>query len=111
MKAAGELMWPSGVQIIARIHTTQVVVRRLIHNLLVKVGRQHPQSLMYPLLVACKSQSTLRQEAARRVVDAVRTHSPKLVEEAEMVRSLFPLPDMPAGSYREGHDRLLEDFL
>ena len=73
-------------QIIARIHTTQVVVRRLIHNLLVKVGREHPQSLMYPLLVACKSQSSLRQKAAQSVVEAVRTHSPKLVEEAEMVR-------------------------
>ena len=89
------------MQIIARIHTTQVVVRRLIHNLLVKVGRQHPQSLMYPLLVACKSQSSLRQDAARRVVDAVRTPSPKRGEEAEMGRaswSYCPPPPLQSKS-------------
>eukprot|EP00798_Chlamydomonas_sp_ICE-L_P022753 gene22753-29921_t len=39
-------------QIIARIHTTNNVVRTLIHHLLVKIGRHHPQALMYPLLVA-----------------------------------------------------------
>ncbi|KAK9806197.1 hypothetical protein WJX72_004970 [[Myrmecia] bisecta] len=72
-------------QVIARIHTSQVVVRRLIHALLVRVGRHHPQALMYPLLVACKSQSTFRRTAAMAVVENVRQHSATLVEQAQLV--------------------------
>ena len=68
-------------QVIARIHTTSLPVRRLIHSLLVRVGRHHPQALMYPLLVACKSQSPARRAAAMSVVDSVRQHSPTLVEQ------------------------------
>lgn len=74
-----------GVQVIARIHTTMQPVRRSIHNLLVRIGRHHPQALMYPLLVACKSQSTFRRAAAMSVVDAVRQHSATLVEQAQLV--------------------------
>lgn len=60
-------------------------VRRLIHSLLVRIGRHHPQALMYPLLVACKSQSPSRRAAAMAVVDAVRQHSATLVEQAQLV--------------------------
>jgi serine/threonine-protein kinase mTOR len=42
-------------QIIARIHTSVKPVRRLIHELLMKVGRAHPQPLVYSLSVASKS--------------------------------------------------------
>lgn len=72
-------------QIIARIHTSSVAVRRLIHSLLVRIGRHHPQALMYPLLVASKSQSPARRAAAMAVVDAVRQHSATLVEQAQLV--------------------------
>jgi serine/threonine-protein kinase mTOR len=72
-------------QIIARIHSRQDAVRGLIHTLLVAVGRCHPQALMYPLLVACKSQSPLRRQAAAAVVDAVRAHSATLVDQAQLV--------------------------
>ena len=73
---------------IARIHTSQTVVRRLIHSLLICIGRHHPQALMYPLLVACKSQSSFRRSAAMLVVDNVRQHSATLVEQAQLVRLL-----------------------
>ena len=73
-------------QVIARIHTNQVVVRKLIHSLLVRIGRHHPQALMYPLLVACKSQSTFRRSAAQHVVDNLRQHSAQLVDQASLVR-------------------------
>lgn len=43
------------------------------------------QALMYPLLVACKSISTLRRQSAQQVVDKVRQHSGILVDQA------FPL--------------------
>ena len=77
----------SALQVIARIHTNQSVVRRLIHSLLICIGRHHPQALMYPLLVACKSQSSFRRSAAMSVVDNVRSHSPILVEQAQLVSS------------------------
>ncbi|XP_024379368.1 serine/threonine-protein kinase TOR [Physcomitrium patens] len=72
-------------QIIARIHSNTPAVRTLIQQLLVRIGRSHPQALMYPLLVACKSISTLRQKSAQYVVDQVRHHSGTLVEQAQLV--------------------------
>ncbi|CAA6660213.1 unnamed protein product [Spirodela intermedia] len=58
-------------QIIARIHSNTKAVRELIQSLLVRIGKKHPQALMYPLLVACKSISLLRRAAAQEVVDKV----------------------------------------
>ncbi|CAO2815870.1 unnamed protein product [Amaranthus hypochondriacus] len=72
-------------QIIARIHSNNHAVRELIQSLLVRIGQSHPQALMYPLLVACKSISDLRRAAAQRVVDKVRQHSSALVDEAQLV--------------------------
>ncbi|EFJ44271.1 target of rapamycin, growth-regulatory PI3K-like protein kinase [Volvox carteri f. nagariensis] len=72
-------------QIIARIHTHNTDVRQLIHHLLVKIGRHHPQALMYPLLVATKSQSPARRQAAYSVLECIRQHSAALVEQAQLV--------------------------
>jgi len=72
-------------QIVARIHTHVIPVRNLIYQLLVRVGRQHPQAVLYPLLVACKSQSTSRRAAAIAILDNVRQHSALLVEQAQVV--------------------------
>lgn len=47
--------------------------------------RPHAQALLYPLLVACKSQSAARRAAAMSVVDHLRQHSPVLVEQAQLV--------------------------
>ncbi|XP_058190488.1 serine/threonine-protein kinase TOR [Rhododendron vialii] len=72
-------------QIIARIHSNNQAVRELIQSLLVRIGQNHPQALMYPLLVACKSISPLRRAAAQEVVDKVRQHSGVLVDQAQLV--------------------------
>ncbi|XP_006654171.1 serine/threonine-protein kinase TOR [Oryza brachyantha] len=72
-------------QIIARIHSNNKIVRELIQSLLVQIGKDHPQALMYPLLVACKSISILRQRAAQEVVDKIRQHSGGLVDQAQLV--------------------------
>ncbi|KAM5549808.1 serine/threonine-protein kinase TOR [Rosa sericea] len=72
-------------QIIARIHSNNHAVRELIQSLLVRIGQSHPQALMYPLLVACKSISNLRKAAAHEVVEKVRQHSGLLVDQAELV--------------------------
>lgn len=45
-RAANALLNPINLpsaQVIARIHTSSVPVRRLIHSLLVRIGRHHPQ--------------------------------------------------------------------
>lgn len=70
---------------IARIHTKEVVIQRMIHSLLVRIGSHHPQALMYPLLVACKSQSSNRRSAATAVMDNLRQHSNQLVQQAQLV--------------------------
>lgn len=59
-------------------------MRTLIHNLLVRIGRHHPQALMYPLLVATKSQSPSRRQAALGVLEMLRTHSATLVDQAQV---------------------------
>eukprot|EP00455_Lapot_gusevi_P043451 TRINITY_DN5289_c0_g1_i3.p1 TRINITY_DN5289_c0_g1~~TRINITY_DN5289_c0_g1_i3.p1 ORF type:complete len:1031 (-),score=314.04 TRINITY_DN5289_c0_g1_i3:149-2875(-) len=72
-------------QIIARIHAPAPSIRRLIHELLTKVGKAHPQALIYPLTVASKSQSLARKEAALKILDKMRQHSSSLVEQSLLV--------------------------
>ncbi|KAK3046508.1 phosphatidylinositol kinase-related protein kinase tor1 [Extremus antarcticus] len=72
-------------QLIARINQPNRMVREAIHNLLVDVGRAHPQPLVYPLTVSMKSDVSTRSRAAARVMEAMRQHSPNLVEQAGLV--------------------------
>ena len=72
-------------QLIARISQPNARVRQSIHNLLAEVGRVHPQALVYPLTVAMKSHLGRRSRAASQIMDSLRQHSAKLVEQAEMV--------------------------
>ena len=72
-------------QIVARIHSSIPPVRQLIHSLLVRVGRHHPQALLYPVLVASKSQSPARRAAANAVLDALRGSAGTLVAQAQLV--------------------------
>eukprot|EP00026_Physarum_polycephalum_P000091 Phypoly_transcript_00091.p1 GENE.Phypoly_transcript_00091~~Phypoly_transcript_00091.p1 ORF type:complete len:2307 (+),score=451.47 Phypoly_transcript_00091:133-7053(+) len=86
-------------QIIARIHTPVQPVRRLIHELLTSIGKEHPQALVYPLTVASKSQNTTRLAAARSIMDKMRKHSANLVDQAlmvsqELIRVAIPWNEM-----------------
>eukprot|EP00158_Paraphelidium_tribonemae_P009901 Partr_v1_DN28994_c0_g1_i3_m24719 putative Phosphatidylinositol 3-kinase len=72
-------------QLIARIHAPSPQVRRLTHQLLSEVGKEHPQALVYSLTVASKSQSDSRRESALAIMDKMRIHSSKLVEQALLV--------------------------
>ncbi|WPH02862.1 Hypothetical protein R9X50_00573000 [Acrodontium crateriforme] len=72
-------------QLIARINQPNRIVREAIHNLLVDVGRAHPQALVYPLTVSMKSDVTSRSRSAGRIMEAMRQHSPDLVEQAGLV--------------------------
>lgn len=72
-------------QLIARISQPNKNVRDAIHNLLVDVGRAHPQALVYPLTVSMKSDAGNRSRSAGRIMEAMRQHSPDLVEQAGLV--------------------------
>ncbi|TPX18728.1 uncharacterized protein E0L32_002585 [Thyridium curvatum] len=73
-------------QLIARINQSNKRVQQSVHNLLADVGRAHPQALVYPLTVAMKSwQNTRRSRSAAQIMDSMRQHSAKLVEQADIV--------------------------
>lgn len=71
-------------QLIARIDTPRALVSRLIHNLLIEIGKTHPQALIYPLTVASKSTSTARRAAANKILKPMSEHWPVLVKQAFM---------------------------
>lgn len=73
-------------QLIARINQPNRRVQQSVHNLLADVGRAHPQALVYPLTVAMKSwQNSRRSRSAAQIMDSMRQHSAKLVEQADLV--------------------------
>ena len=74
-------------QLIARLHTPYLSIRALLHELIAKIGKAHPQALVYPLVVAGKSHSDSRRVSAMHVLQAIRQHSEKLVNQASMVSS------------------------
>lgn len=73
-------------QLIARINQQNNRVQQSIHNLLGDVGRAHPQALVYPLTVAMKSApNTRRSRSAMQIMESMRQHSARLVEQADIV--------------------------
>ena len=72
-------------QLIARIDSPKLQVNLSIRHLLTDVGRQHPQALIYPLVVASKSVAREREIAANRVLNCMREHSHTLVQQALLV--------------------------
>ncbi|KAL4860725.1 hypothetical protein BDV12DRAFT_90500 [Aspergillus spectabilis] len=72
-------------QLIARINHPNIRVRESVHRLLAEVGKTHPQALVYPLTVAMKSNVTRRSQSASNIMESMRQHSAKLVEQADLV--------------------------
>uniref|UniRef100_A0A7S3PVW7 Serine/threonine-protein kinase TOR n=1 Tax=Chaetoceros debilis TaxID=122233 RepID=A0A7S3PVW7_9STRA len=74
-------------QLLARIHMKAPSVRSVLHPLLIRLGKKHPQALMYPLSVLVKSPVIERKEAAEGLMNSLKKHSYALVEDALMVSS------------------------
>eukprot|EP00871_Galdieria_phlegrea_P006008 jgi/Galph1/895/GphlegSOOS_G5664.1 len=72
-------------QLFARLHSPNHSVRATVRSLMIRIGRAHPQALVYPLHVAAKSTNKIRKEAAEEILNAMRLHSATLVEQAELV--------------------------
>ena len=74
-------------QIIARLHTSSRNVQAGIEHLLTRIGNEHPQMVVYNLIVAKNMQGhhSARREAASRVLDSIKRKHPGIVTQAEMV--------------------------
>lgn len=72
-------------QLIARIQIANPQTRRILHTILGEIGKRHPQSLVYPLTVASKSQNASRRAAALNLLDKLRSHSALLVDQAVLI--------------------------
>ena len=76
-------------QIIARINTPNDVIRASVHNLILRIGQQHPQALVYPLTVASKSPPGARMRAADAIMteleNADKNGAKRLFSEAKLV--------------------------
>lgn len=72
-------------QLIARIDSPRSLVAKLVHILLIDIGKSHPQALVYPLTVATKSSFVTRKNAANYVLKTMCAHSQNLVNEAAII--------------------------
>lgn len=80
-------------QLIARIDKNKKYVSILIRDLLIDLGKHHPQALVYRLILASKCgdsnsyqpQQTARDIAAQEILKSLREHSNILVEQAKLV--------------------------
>jgi hypothetical protein len=72
-------------QFIARINIRSSQVAKLLQSLLTHIGSVHPQALVYPLTVACKSSSIDRRSSALAILGQMRRKWNVLVDQAEMV--------------------------
>ncbi|NP_001171773.1 target of rapamycin isoform 1 [Bombyx mori] len=72
-------------QLIARIDSPRNLVAKLVHILLIDIGKSHPQALVYPLTVATKSSFVTRKDAANYVLKTMCIHAQNLVNEAAII--------------------------
>ncbi|KAJ2236038.1 phosphatidylinositol kinase- protein kinase tor1 [Coemansia sp. RSA 485] len=72
-------------QILARIHIQFESTSRLIKQLLVEVGKFHPNAILFSLYVAARGDHPERSQAAKAVLAKLHDLVPELVEETEVV--------------------------
>uniref|UniRef100_A0A6B2KWQ4 non-specific serine/threonine protein kinase n=1 Tax=Arcella intermedia TaxID=1963864 RepID=A0A6B2KWQ4_9EUKA len=72
-------------QIIARIHNPLRTVKNGIQQLLINLGKRHPQALVFPITVAQRSPFKQRVTASKSIINAIRQFNPKLIQETEIV--------------------------
>ncbi|KAL3309051.1 hypothetical protein Ciccas_012407, partial [Cichlidogyrus casuarinus] len=73
-------------QLLARIDTSKDHVASIIIDLLIAVGRKHPQAIINPLVLSFKSGgSDKRRQNANRILFSMELHSQALVSQAFML--------------------------
>jgi FKBP12-rapamycin complex-associated protein len=68
-------------QLIARIHITHVKVSQILHELLIHIGKLHPQGIIYSLMVASRSSNKERKVSAFKILDSMKHHSLAIVNQ------------------------------
>ena len=61
-------------QIIARMDSSNLTVRRMVAELLSRIGKEHPQALVYPLVLTAKATNTTRQSMAHSMMNQMRQY-------------------------------------
>ena len=69
-------------QLMARFDIPKVKIQRSIHDLLIRIGKHHPQALVYPLTVANNDKNMGRRGAAREILKEIEQHSKSLIDQA-----------------------------
>eukprot|EP01065_Artemidia_motanka_P017419 TRINITY_DN2087_c0_g2_i6.p1 TRINITY_DN2087_c0_g2~~TRINITY_DN2087_c0_g2_i6.p1 ORF type:complete len:2721 (+),score=805.36 TRINITY_DN2087_c0_g2_i6:302-8164(+) len=78
--------WLSVVpQLVARLQHSNVTIRTLVQQLLVRVGKDHPQACMYPLFCVMASEDSSRARCGRDVLERIKAIHPVLLQQGEMV--------------------------
>ncbi|KAJ2511553.1 phosphatidylinositol kinase- protein kinase tor1, partial [Coemansia sp. RSA 1939] len=100
-------------QILACIHIKHEGTNKLIRQVLVKIGRAHPQSILFSLYVTARSDHQERNRAAKDVLAKLHSAYPELVEEAEVVsRELIQaaslMPEMWYYAISKANDEYLQ---
>ncbi|KAH8921032.1 phosphatidylinositol 3-kinase tor2 [Atractiella rhizophila] len=72
-------------QLLSRIDVKDTPVQSFVQTIIVRLGLEHPQSLVYPLTVAANSSNENRKRAARELSNQIRTVYPHLVDQAATV--------------------------
>jgi FKBP12-rapamycin complex-associated protein len=72
-------------QIVARIDIGKGKVRKQIRQLLIQIGKEHPQSLLFSLNVSAKSDSPARKQAVEEVLVAITESAGQLITDTELV--------------------------
>ncbi|CAF1458633.1 unnamed protein product [Adineta ricciae] len=98
-------------QLIARIDSSHISIHQLIQRLLMNIGREHSQALIYPLVVASKSRISERKFAAYIVLNHMREHSSVLVQQAIIVSDeLIKISILWHEKWRDGLGRALNQY-
>ena len=83
-------------QILARIDIKNQIIRKMMFDLLDKIGRHEPQALLYPLCMLLRSFSPERRKCAEQLKNSMMEHSSTLMIQAlemcsELIRSAILL--------------------
>eukprot|EP01022_Parablepharisma_sp_SALTPOND_P010231 TRINITY_DN1420_c0_g2_i1.p1 TRINITY_DN1420_c0_g2~~TRINITY_DN1420_c0_g2_i1.p1 ORF type:complete len:2697 (-),score=257.94 TRINITY_DN1420_c0_g2_i1:82-8172(-) len=85
-------------QILARIDIKNPVIRKMMFDLLDKIGRHEPQALLYPLCMLLRSSSPERRKCAEHLKNSMMEHSANIMTQAlqvsnELIRSAILLTE------------------
>ncbi|KAK2964477.1 putative serine/threonine protein kinase [Blattamonas nauphoetae] len=78
-------MWLDVIpQLIAQLDL-DVPLRSQLHEVLLNISEKHPNMLLFPLIVATKSNNGLRKDIAEHVLDKTMVHSREIVFDGKLV--------------------------